>query len=76
VLRLVGNDVLPGPAFSLQHQTEAADDEGEGPGSDNAGRVPVPANISGRIRNLYLLNLDLEGQLAEFLNPPAAEEAA
>jgi hypothetical protein len=76
VLRLVGNDVLPGGAFSRQPQVETPDEEGEGPGADNAGRVPVPADISGRIRNLYLLNLDLEEQLAEFLNPPAAEEAA
>ncbi len=76
VLRLVGNDVLPGGAFSRQPQAETPDEEGEGPGADNAGRVPVPANISGRIRNLYLLDLDLKGQLAEFLNPPAAEGVA
>lgn len=76
VLRLVGDDILPGAAFSRQPQAETPDEEGEGPGVDNAGRVPVPANISGRIRNLYLLDLDLEGRLAEFLNPSAAEEAA
>lgn len=74
VLRLVGNDVLPGAAFSLQSQAETSD-EGEGPGVGNAGRVPVPANISDRIRKLYLLELDLQGRLGEFLNPPAAEES-
>jgi hypothetical protein len=76
VLRLVGNDVLPGGAFSQQPQAETPDEEGEGPGADNAGRVPVPANISSRIRNLYLLDLDLNDRLAEFLNPPAAEGVA
>lgn len=76
VLRLVGKDVLPGAAFSLQPQAETSDEEGEGPSGDNAGRVPVPADISGRIRNLYLLDLDLQGRLEEFLNPPAADEAA
>jgi len=70
VLRLDGNDVLPGEAFSLQTQAETADEDGEGPGSDNAGRVPVPADISGRIRNLYLLELDLREQLGKFLNLP------
>lgn len=75
VLRLVGNDLLPGAAFSLQPQAETSDEEGEGPGTANAGRAPVPADISGRIRNLYLLNLDLQGQLGEFLTPPATDEA-
>jgi hypothetical protein len=76
VLRLVGNDVLPGAAFSRQSQAETSDEDGEGPGADNAGRVPVPAGVSGRIRNLYLLDLDLQGRLGEFLNPPAAERVA
>jgi hypothetical protein len=76
VLRLVGNDLLPGAAFSRQPQAETPDEQGEGPGADNAGRVPVPDGISGRIRHLYLLDLDLQGRLGAFLNPPAAEEAA
>lgn len=76
VLRLVGNDVQPGAAFSLQPQAETSDEEGEGPGADTAGRVPVPPDISGRIRNLYLLELDLQGRLGEFLRLPTAEEAA
>ncbi|CAK0759115.1 conserved hypothetical protein [uncultured Gammaproteobacteria bacterium] len=76
VLRLVGNDVLPGAAFSRQPQAGTLDEEGEGPGANNSGRVPVPADISGRIRNLYLLDLDIQGRLGEFLNPPEAEVAA
>lgn len=74
VLRLVGNDVLPGAAFSSQPQAEASEDESEGPGADNVGRVPVPGGISGRIRNLYLLELDLQGRLGEFLSQSATEE--
>lgn len=76
VLRLLDNDVLPGAAFSLRPQGEISDEEGEGPGADNAARVPVPADISGRIRNLYLLDLDLQGRLGDFLNPPVAGESA
>lgn len=76
VLRLVGNDVRPGAAFSGQPQRELPDEEHDGPGASNAGRVPVPAGISDRIRNLYLLELDLQGRLGEFLNPPMADEVA
>ena len=72
VLRLVGNEILPGAAFSLKPQEESSDEEVEGPGADNAGGVPVPVGISGRIRNLYLLDLDLQGRLGNFLIPPAA----
>ena len=76
VLRLVGNEVRPGAAFSLQPLAETSDEEGDGPGANNADRVPVPDGISGRIRNLYLLDLDLQGRLGEFLNPPVSDEAA
>ncbi len=72
VLRLTGNDVLPGSAFSVQPQVETPDGEGEGPGVDNVGRVPTPDGISERIRNLYLLDLDLQGRLGNFLNPSMA----
>ena len=67
---------VPDSAIFLQPQAETSDEEGEGPGADNAARVPVPTGISSRIRNLYLLELDLQGRLGEFLNPPATEEAA
>ncbi len=73
VLRLAGNDVLPGTAFSIQPQLETSDEEGDGPGADHTDRVPVPAGISGRIRNLYLFELDLQGRLGEFLNPPEVD---
>lgn len=75
ILRLVGDSVQPGASFSRQPQSETADEADEGPGNDNADRVPVPTDISNRIRNLYLLELDLQGRLEEFLNPTGAEEA-
>ena len=76
VLLLRGNDILPGPAFVGRAQPENPDEDAEGPGAENADRVPVPDGISPRIRNLYLLELDLRGQLERFLNPSANEVAA
>ena len=77
VLRLDGDDILPGSAFSEQPQAEFSDkqEEDEGLGPEKVGLLPVPDGISSRIRNLYLLNLDLNGQLGEFLNPMAAGKA-
>jgi hypothetical protein len=76
VLLLRGNDILPGPAFVGRPQAENSDDDAEGPGAENASRVPVPPGISARIQNLYLLELDLRGQLDSFLKPLASDEAA
>jgi len=76
VLLLRGNDILPGPAFVGRPQAENPDEDAEGPGAENASRVPVPDGISPRIRNLYLLELDLRGQLDRFLSPLPNEEAA
>ena len=70
VLRLVDDLVIPGSGFSRQASDEVAADDGPGAGAQNADRVPVPDGISGRIRNLYLLDLDLQGRLDVFLQPP------
>ena len=75
VLRLVGNDVRPGVAFSGQSQAQTSEEE-DGLSARNAIGVPIPADISDRVHNLYLLELDLHGRLGKFLNPPMAEEAA
>jgi hypothetical protein len=75
VLRLAGDDVLPGPAFSPHDQADASEGTGEDADVD-AGRFPVPPEISGRIRNLYLLHLDLEGRLDAFLDPSASAALA
>lgn len=76
VLRMVGNDILPGAAFSVQPQAETSDEEDEGPGAGNVGRIPTPDGISERIRNLYLLNLDLQEQLGNFLKQSMPNEVA
>ena len=70
MLRLGDDLVIPGSGFSRQASDEVAADDGQGAGAQNADRVPVPDGISGRIRNLYLLDLDLQGRLDVFLQPP------
>lgn len=69
VLRLVGDEVKPGPAFRGSATQASADDEDlETP---QAGNIPLPEGISYRVRNLYLLNLDMHGELDGWLNPGA-----
>ncbi len=68
VLRLVGEDVKPGPAFRgpiIQTRSE----EGEDQDTPQAMEIPVPESISYRVRNLYLLNLDMHGKLDGWLKP-------
>ena len=70
VLRLVGDEVKPGPAFrGSVNLTIAEDDEEES--TPMAEDIPLPPDISFRMRNLYLLNLDLHGELDAWLNPSA-----
>lgn len=70
VLRLVGDEIKPGPAFrgSILTNTNTDDDEEDTPG---AGIILLPEGISYRMRNLYLLNLDLHGELDAWLPTPA-----
>ena len=72
VLRQVGDEVKPGPAFRgsqlSAEQSGADDDDQETP---QAGEVPLPEGISYRMRNLYLFNLDLHGELDGWLNSDA-----
>ena len=65
VLRLIGDDVTPaGPAFrGYPVEQERADGEDDGP----LGRFPLPPGISYRMRNIYLLHLDLERLLDAWL---------
>ena len=71
VLRLVGEVIKPGPAFrgSALTNSDAEVDTEDTPNSKKA--IPLPEGISYRIRNLYLLNLDLHGELDQWLNPVA-----
>ncbi|CAJ0893542.1 hypothetical protein [Ralstonia flatus] len=68
VLRLVGDEVKPGRAFRGSAPAEVNGDEAESP---EGGGLLLPEGISYRVRNLYLLNLDLHGQLDPWLNPSA-----
>lgn len=69
VLRLVGDEIKPGPAFRGSITQVSADDEGQE--TPQAGGIPLPEGISYRVRNLYLLNLDMHGELDGWLNPGA-----
>lgn len=76
VLQLRSNNIVPGSAFVGRPQTDDADEDVVGPGSENVSRIPVPEGISSRVQNLYLLELDLKQRLGTFLNPLPDEEAA
>jgi hypothetical protein len=77
ILLLRGEEIVAGPAFVGKPQAADSDEDSpQGPGAENVGRVPVPQNISPRIQNLYLLQLDLRGELEGFLSPLPSEEAA
>jgi len=69
VMLLRGENILPGPAFRGGQDLEEDEDELQGPSEQNADRIPLPTGISPRVRNLYLLQLDLSGQLGAFLKP-------
>lgn len=66
VLRLIGDDVKPGPAFR-GFEAVGNDLEAEPTDSPGAGTSPLPDSISYRMHNLYLLNVDLHGDLSQFL---------
>jgi hypothetical protein len=63
VLRLREGAVCPGQAFNPQARTaDPVDDIGI-----TGTSIPLPQDMSYRVRNLYLLNLDLRGQLDKWL---------
>jgi hypothetical protein len=70
VLRLRGNDIVPGPAFRGQavQAGEANGQEEEDTEAPAAKEIRWPPGISRRIRNLFLLNLDLNGELDQWLS--------
>jgi len=73
VLRLVDNFIKPGSAFRGKASTNSNndddddDDYGVEEGARVVGNIPLPEGISYRMRNLYLLNLDLQGKLDQWL---------
>jgi hypothetical protein len=73
VLRLVGDEIKPGPAFRGS-ATPIAAEEGETQGTLQKGMLSLPEGISYRVRNLYLLNLDMNGELDSWLISTASGE--
>lgn len=77
VLRLIGDEVKPGPAFRgsppAAEQVGADNEDQETPQS---GDIPLPVGISYRVRNLYLLNLDMHGELDAWLQLASRESEA
>jgi hypothetical protein len=66
VLRLVGDEIKPGPAYRATQQALTSEvDEQPAQASD----IPLPPGISYRLQNLYLLNLDMHGELTGWLKP-------
>ena len=74
VLRLVGDEVKPGPAFRGSTTQVSADDEDQE--TPQAGSIPLPEGISYRVRNLYLLNLDMCGELDAWLKQTSSRDDA
>lgn len=74
VLRLSGNEVVPGMAFNGGPPAmDAETQEGDDATADFANRIRLPIGISFRMRNLWLLDLDLHADLGKWL---ASESAA
>ncbi len=76
VLRLLEDEIKPGPAFRGSTTRAPADDQDQDQETPHARSIPLPAKISYRMRNLYLLNLDMLGELDNWLNPEVAGSEA
>jgi len=74
VLRLIRDEIKPGPAFRGSVTQSNADDEDQI--TPQAGSIPLPEGISYRVRNLYLLNLDMHDELDGWLNREAGGDEA
>lgn len=68
VLRMKGDEVRPGPAFTgIDHPVDQDQDQ-DGIEIPKSKEIPLPKGISYRVRNLYLLNLDMLGKLDQWLS--------
>jgi len=76
VLQQKGNDVVPGSAFRgspiAEPETARSDEEG-GEETQIPNNIQWPPGISRRVRNLFLFNLDLRGELDRWLAPTVSE---
>ena len=73
VLRQRGRDILPGVAFrgiQVNAPVAARSSEEDGAEAEVAQVIPLPEGISHRVRNLFLLNLDLCNELGNWLTGP------
>jgi hypothetical protein len=73
VLRQRGRDILPGVAFrgiQVSPSEAARSTEEDGAEDEVAQVIPLPEGISHRVRNLFLLNLDLRSELGKWLAGP------
>jgi hypothetical protein len=73
VLRLLGRDIVPGVAFrgsQADKSGTARSPEEDGAEAEVAQVIPLPEGISHRVRNLFLLNLDLRSELGAWLTGP------
>jgi hypothetical protein len=70
VLRLRGEDVVPAPAYQGREQREAnsARNEADAEAASPETSIDWPTGLSFRVRNLFLLNADLRGDLERWLN--------
>lgn len=66
VLRLQGNEILPGGAFQHQNREHETDQDSNDTPNETAPAA-LPAWISHRVARMHLMDLDLEGQLSSWL---------
>jgi len=77
VLRQCGRDILPGVAFrgfQVDATESARSPEEDGAEAVVEKTVPLPEGISYRIRNFFLLNIDLHGELGDWLGEAEDEQ--
>lgn len=74
VLQQRGRDILPGVAFrgiQVSQPGAARSPEEDGAETEIAQVIPLPDGISYRVRNFFLLNLDLRNELDNWLTGPS-----
>ncbi len=78
VLQLKGDHAVPGPAFRglrIDDVEESGSDEDGGTDLPPPAKVKWPPGISHRVHNLFLLHLDLRGELDDWLTDKDESEA-
>jgi hypothetical protein len=77
VIQQRGRDVVRGVAFrgnpiSAPDEARSPEEDGQEEAVEHA--IHLPTGISHRVRNLFLLNLDLHGELADWLGMTTEEK--